>query len=118
MIYIRRVYDSPGAGEGQRYLVDRLWPRGVKRASLNLAGWAREAAPSNDLRHWFAHDPAKWEEFQRRYFAELDRQPSAWEPVLEAARRGPVTLLFGSREREHNNAIALKAYLEEHLQAD
>ncbi len=118
MIHIRRVYDPPEGEEGERYLVDRLWPRGVKRESLNLAGWVKEAAPSNSLRQWYGHDPAKWQEFQRRYFAELDQKPASWESLLEAARRGTITLLFSSRELEINNAVALKAYLEKRFRRD
>jgi uncharacterized protein YeaO (DUF488 family) len=85
----------------------------MKKENLIMDGWLKEAAPSNDLRRWFAHDPAKWDEFQRRYRAELDANPSAWEPLLEASRRGNATLLYSARDTEHNNAFALKSYLEE-----
>ena len=115
MIQVRRVYAPALPDEGERFLVDRLWPRGKTRESLGLAGWLKEAAPSTDLRHWYAHDPQKWEEFQHRYFAELDQNPATWKPLLEAARRGTITLLFSARESEHNNAVALRSYLEEHL---
>jgi uncharacterized protein YeaO (DUF488 family) len=110
-IHIKRAYEEPAAGDGKRFLVDRLWPRGVKKEALNLAGWTKEAAPSNELRHWFGHDPEKWEEFQRRYFAELDAHPDAWQPIIQAARQGDVTLVYSSREKEHNNAVALAKYL-------
>jgi uncharacterized protein YeaO (DUF488 family) len=115
MIRTRRVYEATVSGEGKRFLVERLWPRGVKKEALALAldGWLKEVAPSAALRRWFAHEPAKWEEFQRRYRAELDARPEAWQPLLQAAHRGAVTLLYSARDTEHNNALALKAYLEE-----
>ncbi len=113
MIQVKRVYDPYGQSDGSRFLVDRLWPRGVKKEALRLDGWLKDVAPSEALRRWFAHDPARWEEFQRRYRAELDARPETWQPLLEAARRGTVTLLYSARDAEHNNAVALKAYLEE-----
>lgn len=113
MIRLRRVYEAPASSEGKRYLVERLWPRGMKKDDLALDGWLKEVAPSDGLRRWFAHDPAKWAEFQRRYHAELDARPEAWQPLLRAAHRGRVTLLYSARDTEHNNALALKAYLEE-----
>lgn len=113
-IQTKRAYDPPAPADGVRYLVDRVWPRGVKREALELAGWQKEAAPSDALRKWFGHDPARWEAFKQRYEAELDASPEAWQPLLEAARRGPVTLVYGARDTEHNQAVALKAYLERH----
>ena len=112
MIKVKRVYDPPEASDGARILVDRLWPRGRKRDSLDLTDWIKGIAPSDELRHWFNHDPARWGEFQRRYFAELDTQPDALEPLLKAARQGDLTLLYAARETEHNNAVALKEYLD------
>lgn len=112
MIQIKRAYDPPAKTDGVRLLVERLWPRGMKKEALKLDGWLKEAAPSTELRKWFSHDPAKWAEFQRRYRAELRQQPEAWLPVLEAARKGTVTLLFSSHDAEHNNVVALKAYVE------
>jgi uncharacterized protein YeaO (DUF488 family) len=111
-IRVKRIYEPPGPEDGSRYLVDRLWPRGLKKAAASLDGWSKEAAPSNELRRWFGHDPARWAEFQRRYSAELDANPAAWKPLREAARQGRMTLLFGARDEEHNNAVALKAYLQ------
>jgi uncharacterized protein YeaO (DUF488 family) len=111
MIRVKRVYEPLASEDGQRLLVDRLWPRGVKREALALAGWLREVAPSDDLRRQFCHDPTKWEEFQLRYGAELDAKPEAWQPILEAAQRGNVTLLYSARDTQHNNAVALLAYL-------
>jgi len=115
MIRIKRVYEGAEPDDGARFLVDRLWPRGIKREALALDGWLREDAPSDELRHWFGHDAEKWEEFQRRYAAELDARPESWQPLVAAARRGNVTLLYSSRERQHNNAVALMAYLASHV---
>ena len=108
----KRVYEPPAPGDGARFLVERLWPRGIKKADLPLEGWCKDAAPSTALRRWFAHDPAKWPEFERRYRAELDDNPEGWRPLLEAARRGPVTLLYSAHDTGHNSAVVLKAYLE------
>lgn len=116
MIRLERVYDQGHSdAEGVRFLVERLWPRGIKKSSLKLDGWLRDVAPSTELRKWFSHDPEKWDEFKRRYVEELNAHREAWEPILEAARRGPVTLLFSSRDTEHNNAVALKDFLERKL---
>ncbi len=112
MIKTKRVYEPEEPGDETRFLVERLWPRGFKKDALSLDGWPKEAAPSNELRRWFGHDPARWEEFRRRYFAELDAEPEAWQPILDAAGRGNVTLLYSARDTEHNNAVALKEYLE------
>ena len=115
VIALERVYDSKPSGKGVRYLVERLWPRGVRKASLELDAWLKDVAPSTELRKWFGHDPERYAEFRRRYFAELDRNPDAWAPIVEAARKGPVTLLYSSRDAEHNNAVALKEYIERQL---
>jgi len=112
MIQVKRVYDPPQSSDGARFLVERLWPRGVKKEALPIDGWLKEVAPSNGLRRWFGHDPTRWEEFQRRYFAELDSKPEVWQPIRDAARRGNVTLLYSARDTEHNSAVALKVYLE------
>ncbi len=115
MIGIKRVYEQAESTDGQRYLVDRMWPRGVKKDSLDMQAWLKEAAPSNDLRKWFGHDPQRWDEFRARYFQELDAEPQSWQPLLEAAQRGDVTLLYAARDTEHNNAVALREYLERKL---
>lgn len=115
MLRVKRVYEAPGSDDGARYLVERLWPRGMKKENLIMDAWLKEVAPSNDLRRWFGHDPAKWDEFQRRYWAELDANPSASKPLIEASRRGNVTLLYSARDTEHNNAIVLKSFLEKRL---
>ena len=112
MIHVKRVYEPADPEDGTRFLVDRLWPRGLAKEALALDGWLKDLAPSDALRRWFGHDPARWEEFQRRYAAELDARPDAWRPILEAARQGRVTLLFSARDTQHNNAVALKAYLD------
>lgn len=116
MIKVKRVYEPVEEDDGVRYLVDRLWPRGVKKEALRLDGWLKEVAPSNELRRWFGHDPAKWDEFQHRYFAELEAKPTVWQPILEAARRSNATLLYGARNARHNNAAALKDFLKKRLE--
>lgn len=111
MIRVKRVYDEATKSDGKRFLVDRLWPRGVTHDAARLDGWLKEVAPSDALRRWFRHDPTKWEEFRRRYYTELDRKPEAYRPVLEAAHAGTVTLLYGAKDEEHNNAVALRDFL-------
>ncbi len=115
MIRVKRVYAPPAPDDGVRVLVERLWPRGIKREALRLDEWLKEVAPSDGLRRWFAHDPARWEEFQRRYFAELDNNPETWKPLVEIARRDNLTLLYSARDVEHNSAVALQRYLEAKL---
>ena len=115
MIRIKRAYDPPEAGDGQRFLVDRIWPRGIKKENLKLEGWLKEAAPSDELRRWFGHAEERWPEFKRRYRVELESQPEALQPLLEAARAGDIILVYGARDEQHNNAVVLKAYLEETL---
>ncbi len=110
-VIIHRVYDSPLPQTGRRFLVDRLWPRGVRSDDLALDGWLKDAAPSDALRKWFAHDPAKWNEFRERYAAELEKCPETWKPLLDAAFEGPVVLLYSARDEQHNNAVALREFL-------
>ncbi|OQY83060.1 MAG: hypothetical protein B6D41_17520 [Chloroflexi bacterium UTCFX4] len=117
MIQIKRVYEAPARGDGARFLVERLWPRGLKKEELDARAWLKEVAPSAELRQWFAHDPSKWSVFKRKYFSELDKNAASWAPLLQAARRGNVTLLYSARDTEHNNAIALKTYLDKKLVA-
>lgn len=114
-ITIRRAYDADQAGNGETFLVDRMWPRGIRKEDLPVTGWLKDLAPSKELRVWFGHDPERWEGFIDRYTAELDAEPDAVEPLLRAARSGPVTLLYGARDTEHNNAVVLKRYVEERL---
>lgn len=111
-IAIKRVYEPASAADGKRILAERLWPRGIKKGARKIDRWMREVAPSTQLRKWFGHDPAKWTEFQTRYAAELDATPDAWMELLQVAKTVPVTLLYSSRDAEHNNVVALKNYLE------
>lgn len=115
MIKLKRAYEPASRGDGARFLVERLWPRGVRRSAIKLDGWLKDLAPSPGLRKWFAHDPAKWQEFRRRYFTELRARPGALEPLFRAARKGSVTLVFSSRDTEHNNAVALETYVKRRL---
>lgn len=111
MIKIKRVYDKAAASDGSRLLVDRIWPRGLKKADLALDDWIKEVAPSDRLRKWFAHDIRKWKELRKQYFAELRAKPEVWQPIMERAGRSDVTLLYGARDSEHNNAVALRDFL-------
>ena len=111
MFALKRVYDKAAAEDGVRFLVERLWPRGIKKADLRLDAWLKDVAPSAALRRWFSHDPKKWTEFQKRYFSELDSHPEACAPIRTSARHGRVTLVYSSHDTEHNNAVALKEYL-------
>ena len=113
-IRVQRVYDStPTLAREARVLVDRIWPRGVGKASLNLDRWAKDLAPSTELRRWFAHDPTKWPGFQSRYRAELAEKTPALKELAEMARDRPVVLLYGARDDEHNQAVVIKEVLEE-----
>jgi len=114
---IKRIYEPPSPQDGLRYLVDRLWPRGLKTEACELDGWLKEVAPSDKLRRWFGHDPARSEEFQRRYFEELDERPDACKAITEQARNKTVTLLYAARDSEHNHALALMTYLQRSLQS-
>ena len=111
----KRVYEPSDASDGIRMLVDRLWPRGLKKEAARLSGWLKEVTPSDELRKWFNHEPDRWEEFKERYFAELDASPGVWRLLLDAGRIGTVTLLYSAKDEEHNNAKALLEYLEEQL---
>ncbi len=110
-IRTKRVYDPPDAGDGFRVLVDRVWPRGLSKEQVRADLWLRNIAPSAPLRKWFGHDPARWEGFKERYFAELDDHPDSINLLLEKAGAGTLTLLFSARDTEHNQAVALKEYL-------
>jgi uncharacterized protein YeaO (DUF488 family) len=112
MIALKRVYEPVDTADGMRFLVERLWPRGVRKDALMFDAWLKDVAPSTDLRRWFGHDPVRWQEFCQRYAAELEARPDAWAPIMQAHRAGTVTLLYSSHDVEHNNAVALKAYLE------
>jgi uncharacterized protein YeaO (DUF488 family) len=118
-VRLQRAYDEPGPGDGHRVLVDRVWPRGRTKAELRLDAWARDLGPSTQLRKWFGHDPARWPEFQARYHAELANpgQAAALDALAVEARRGPVTLVYGARDREHNQAQVIADELERRLAA-
>jgi uncharacterized protein YeaO (DUF488 family) len=106
-IRLQRAYDPPGAADGTRILVDRLWPRGVSKDHLKLDHWLKDIAPSNELRHWFGHDPAKWEDFETRYRAELADNQAAVDELERLCQAGQVTLLFAAHDTAHNNAVVL-----------
>ncbi len=112
MIKIKRVYDKPSRDDGKRILVDRLWPRGLTKEEARIDAWVKELAPSNALRTWYRHDPDKWNEFRKCFFSELHDREEDVQEIISAARKGPVTLLFGSKEERLNNAVALKEYIE------
>jgi uncharacterized protein YeaO (DUF488 family) len=111
-IQIKRVYDAPTQADGRRILVDRLWPRGLTKEKAKIEYWAKDISPSNELRKWYGHEPGKWEEFKKRYFAELGENKVAVDELLELMGKGPVTFVYSSTERTINNAEALKIYLE------
>jgi uncharacterized protein YeaO (DUF488 family) len=115
MIRLKRAYEAAENADGKRYLVDRVWPRGLTKDKLHIDSWLKDVAPSTELRKWFGHDPARWNEFQSRYRKELSAHTEALAPLLDAARRGNVTLVYGARDTEHNQAVVLKQVLEEHL---
>ena len=114
MVKLKRVRDPAARSDGYRVLVERLWPRGVRKTDLPMADWAKEIAPSTELRKWFAHDPERWAEFQKRYRRELGRGAAAkrLDDLVERAARGTVTLLFSTHDAEHNNAVVLKDAIE------
>ncbi|MGH6895486.1 MAG: DUF488 domain-containing protein [Geminicoccaceae bacterium] len=114
-IDLKRAYDPPAGSDGHRILVDRIWPRGITKADLRIDAWLKDMAPSDDLRKWFGHDPKKWDEFKKRYARELEQRPDALEQLVEIAKAGHVTLVFGARDTLHNNAVALKEHLERRL---
>jgi uncharacterized protein YeaO (DUF488 family) len=114
-VRIKRAFDPASRDDGRRYLVDRLWPRGVSKQQLQLAGWLKDLAPSPELRSWFGHDPIKYPEFDRRYRRELERNAELIARLAEEARTGSVTLVFAARDVEHCNASVLRGVLEERL---
>jgi uncharacterized protein YeaO (DUF488 family) len=115
-LQLKRVYDERNEQDGARFLVERLWPRGITKLVLVDAQWLKDVAPSAELRKWSHHDRKRWNEFRRRYFAELKHQKDCLSPILDAARKGTVTLLYSSHDSEHNNAVALKEFLEHLLE--
>ena len=115
-IKLRRAYESASASDGQRFLVDRLWPRGLTKAAVSADAWLKEVAPSTELRQWFAHDPVKWPVFEERYRRELAAHPEALAPLLDAARAGPITLVYGAKDEHRNAAVVLREFLGECLE--
>jgi uncharacterized protein YeaO (DUF488 family) len=111
-IQLKRVYQAASQEDGYRLLVDRIWPRGLGKEEARIDDWMKEIAPSTTLRKWFGHEPVKWEEFRRRYFAELSDHPELVERLVAIARSGTLTLVYSARDEEHNNAVALREFLE------
>lgn len=110
-LHIKRAYEPAAPEDGERFLVDRLWPRGVRKEALVLAGWLKEVAPSDALRRWFGHDPKRWEKFCCRYRDELKVRQSAIQPLRDALKRGPVTLVYSAHDEAHNQAVVLREFL-------
>jgi uncharacterized protein YeaO (DUF488 family) len=113
-IRTKRIYDPPSPDDGTRVLVDRLWPRGVRKQTAGLALWLKEIAPSPELRQWFGHDPVRWQEFRRRYCVELAGNESAVGRLRDLLKVGRVTLLYGAHDTEHNQALVLAEYMQDH----
>ena len=111
-IKLKRVYDSASKEDGMRVLVERLWPRGIKKSNLVMDAWLKDVAPSTNLRKWFSHDLAKWEQFQQKYATELDKNTKALAPIIHKLTHETITLLYSSKDCEHNSAVCLKNYLE------
>ncbi len=115
-IRIERIYDDPKGGDSFRILVDRLWPRGLSKDKVRVDLWQKDIAPSNTLRKWFGHDEKKWDGFKHKYFKELDKNNDAINTIIKTAQeQNSITLLYGSKEKRFNNAVALKEYLEEKI---
>lgn len=112
MVKLKRAYDDPAPEDGFRVLVERLWPRGLTKARLALDLWLKDVAPSTELRQWFAHDPEKWDEFQKRYWTELEQNLEAVDLLRSKSHDGVITLVYAARDEEHNGALALKHYLD------
>jgi len=114
-IQVKRIYDVPSSMDGYRILVDRLWPRGIKKENANIDLWLKEISPSDALRKWFNHEPEKWEEFKQRYGKELKGNPELVDQLSLHLKKGKVTFLFSAKDETHNNAVALREYLLGHL---
>ena len=114
-ISLKRVYEKPSLKDGKRVLVERLWPRGLKKDEARIDEWLREVAPSTELRKWFGHDPAKWDEFKERYWNELDKKKDIISKLAKERLENKVTFVFAAKDQQHNNAVALKEYIENQL---
>lgn len=112
MIRTKRAYEQSEAADGRRILVDRLWPRGISKEKLAVDEWMKELAPTDELRRWFGHEPERWPEFVSRYSQELDEKQLYWEPIVKEAEHHRITLVYGAKDTQHNNAEALKRYLD------
>lgn len=112
MIKIKRVYEKAKKEDGLRVLVDRLWPRGIRKEDAGIDCWLKDIAPSQELRTWFSHKPGKWPKFKQLYFQELGAREDFLAQIIARARKGSVTLLYGAKDERFNNAVALRAYLE------
>ena len=117
MLKLKRVCDPVSRADGTRVLVERLWPRGLSKATLHVDAWLKDAGPSTELRKWFSHDPEKWSRFRTHYFRELESRPDAWRPIVAAARCGTVTLVYSSHDEQQNHAVALKDYVRAKMRA-
>ncbi len=113
MIQVKRIYEQSAESDGYRVLVERLWPRGVSKERANFDLWLKEIAPSPQLQQWYAHDPQKWDEFQKRYWAELGQASAAVGQLRQLLERGTLTLIYSARDEQHNSAIVLNAFLEQ-----
>jgi uncharacterized protein YeaO (DUF488 family) len=116
MIKIKRVYEAAQPSDGRRFLVDRVWPRGIRKDAANVEAWIKEAGPSDELRKWFGHDPRRWTQFRRRYLRELNQREDVLAPLVRAAREGDITLVYSARDQQHNQAVVIKNVLEAQLQ--
>lgn len=112
MIQIKRAYEAYSPTDGKRILIDRLWPRGISKEEVKLDLWLKDIAPSTELRQWFGHDPAKWREFKKRYISEIKSNTQALSQIQTLVKKGKVTLVYGAKDEEHNDAVVLKEYLE------
>jgi uncharacterized protein YeaO (DUF488 family) len=110
-VKLKRAYEPPAASDGQRILIDRLWPRGVSKAKAAIDRWLKEIAPSTELRKWFGHDPARWQEFRKRYAAEIRGHPEPLDELRRLVREGPLTLVYSARDETHNDAVVLRELL-------
>ena len=115
MIQCKRVYEPAASDDGYRVLVDRLWPRGIRKTDLIIDEWLKDIAPSTELRKTFGHDPAKFEPFKKAYLAELEAHPEYWQPLLERAKKGTVTLLYAAHDKQHNQAAVLCDFIKKLL---
>jgi uncharacterized protein YeaO (DUF488 family) len=116
-IWTKRAYEEPGKKDGMRVLVDRIWPRGISKDEARIDRWLKDVAPTTELRKWFNHELQKWEEFKKKYFQELTGKSEALEELLEMVHKGRITLVYGAKDQQHNNAVALKEYLENRARA-